>query len=133
MNKLISFYAGMILLLSVFAVRGTWAQDPLEVAPDLYKFDFENDRVRVMEVHFKPGDKIAPHSHPDHFVYVLEPGKIKISHPNETAPQEVELTKGQVVWVDAETHWAENIGTTDVRLLVVELKGEQPQAKLQQG
>ncbi len=126
-NKLISFFTGIILLLSVFVAREARAQDPLEVAPGLYKLDFENDKVRVMEAHFKPGDKIAEHSHPDHFVYVLEPGKLKINHPNEVEPQEVELTKGQVVWINAETHWAENTGTTDVRLVVVELKDQKIQ------
>lgn len=132
MKKIIFGFGGVILLLSVFVMREARAQDPLEVAPELYKLDFENEHVRVMEVHFKPGDKIAPHSHPDHFVYVLEAGKLKISHPNEVEPQEVELTAGQVVWVNAESHWAENIGTTNIRLLVVELKAPQTQAQPQQ-
>ena len=32
------------------------------------------------------------------------------------------LSAGQVLWIPAETHWAENTGKTKVRLLVNELK-----------
>lgn len=116
----------LLLLLSLFALfvlHGVaFALDPLAVAPNLYKKLFENEKVRVMEVTFNPGDKIKKHSHPDHFVTVLEPGKIKIFKEDGSA-QEMVLTQEQVVWIPAETHWAENIGTTRVKLLVSELKG----------
>lgn len=32
------------------------------------------------------------------------------------------LDVGDIIWIDAETHWAVNTGTTVVRLLVTELK-----------
>jgi quercetin dioxygenase-like cupin family protein len=81
-----------------------------------------------MQVTFKPGQKIAAHSHPDHYVYVLEGGTLKISHPDGTSG-DANLAVGQVVWIAAETHWAENTGTTTVRLLVNELKEPRPKAK----
>jgi beta-alanine degradation protein BauB len=102
------------------------AQDPLAVAPDMYRLLLDNERVRVMEVTFKPGQKIASHSHPDHCMYVAEAGKLRISKPDGSS-SEVELQLGQVVWVPAETHWAENIGQTTVRIVVHELKS--PPAK----
>lgn len=97
------------------------AQDPVKVGPNIYKQVFENERVRVCDVKFKPGDKIAQHSHPDHFIYVLDPGKLRISKPDGTS-SEADFQVGQVVWIAAETHWAENIGSTEVHALVVELK-----------
>jgi hypothetical protein len=39
----------------------------------------ENDRVRVLQVLFKPNDKTVMHSHPDHVVYVLKGGKLKLT------------------------------------------------------
>lgn len=99
------------------------AQDPLAVAPEMYRLLFENERVRVMEVTFKPGQKIAPHSHPDHYVYVAEGGKLRLSKP-DVDPAEIEVKPGDVVWIAAEKHWAENIGTTQVRLIVNELKAK---------
>jgi len=116
--------------------RGTWvgltlglllvgrlamAQDPLEVGPDIYKLVFQNDRVRVMEITFKPGDKIALHSHPDHFVYVLSGGTLALSSPDGTKKEFVGKP-GDVVWISAESHAAENIGTTEFKGVVVELK-----------
>ncbi len=97
------------------------AQDPLKVAPTMYKLVFENERVRIMEVSFKPGEKIAQHSHPDHFGYILEAGKLKISKPDGTS-SELDGKVGDVVWIPTETHSGENIGKTTVRVLVVELK-----------
>lgn len=112
-----------LILVSLILVGSVSAasKDPLQVAPDMYKLLFENDKVRVMEVVFKPGAKIAEHSHPDHFVTVLKPGKLKISKPDGTS-NEIELKKEQVVWIPAESHWAQNTGTTPVKLLVTELK-----------
>lgn len=106
-------------------VRPASAQDPLKVAPSMYKLVHENARVRVMEVTFKPGAKIAAHSHPDHFVYALSTGKLKISKP-QGEPAELEVKVGEVLWIPAETHWAENTGSTEVRLLVTELKEPAP-------
>ncbi len=97
------------------------AQDPLKAAPTMYKLVFENERVRVMEVTFKVGEKIAPHSHPDHFAYILEAGKLKISKPDGTGG-ELDGKVGDVVWIPAETHSGQNVGTTTMRILVVELK-----------
>jgi quercetin dioxygenase-like cupin family protein len=86
----------------------------------MYKLLFENDRVRVMEVTFKPGERIAEHSHPDHFAYVVTGGKLKITAGEKTT--EADLTPGQVLWIAAEKHWAVNVGSTEVRLMVTELK-----------
>lgn len=97
------------------------AADPLDVAPDMYKKLFENEKVRVMEVQFAPGQAIPEHSHPDHFVYVLQPGQLRISKPDGSAT-DADLQPGAVVWMSAETHSAVNTGATPVDLLVVEIK-----------
>jgi quercetin dioxygenase-like cupin family protein len=99
-----------------------FAQDPLEVAPGMYRLLFENDKVRVMEVTFQPGQKIAAHAHPDHYVYVAEGGTLRIS--KDDGSSDVTVKPGDVIWINAEKHWAENIGTTVVRLIVNELKTE---------
>lgn len=113
------------VMVSCFAVQFAGAQDPLKVAPAMYKPVFENERVRVMEVTFKPGEKIAVHSHPDHFVYVLSAGKLRVTNADGKVT-DADLTVGQVVWFSAETHSAVNTGTTEVRALVTELKEPAP-------
>ena len=110
-------FGAMMFLLTAAAM----AQDPLTVGPDIYRLLFENERVRAMEVKFNPGDSIGVHSHPDHLVYVLDPGTLRISHPDGSF-MDVEGKAGDVFWMNAETHSAVNTGTTTMRLLVVELK-----------
>ena len=70
------------LLVGGLAVRLACAQDPMQVGPNIYKLLFENERVRVFEVRFKPGERIAMHAHPDHVVYMLDDGKLKLSSPD---------------------------------------------------
>src|SRR3989338_7615247 len=105
----------------MFLAHISFAADPLEVAPNMYTLIYENDQVRVMQVTFQVGEQIAEHSHPDHFVYVLEGGNLKITKADGTVT-DAELKVGDVVWINAEAHWAINTGTTPVRLLVTELK-----------
>ena len=119
----------LVALIGMFVgstLHAAMADDPMKVAPDMYKLVFENDRVRVMEVTFQPGQKIPKHSHPDHYIYVAEGGSIKINKPDGTTA-DANFTVGQVVWISAETHWAQNTGTSVVRLVVNELK--EPRAK----
>jgi quercetin dioxygenase-like cupin family protein len=95
--------------------------DALHGASNVYKFIMENDRVRVLDAHFKPGAKAAMHTHPDHVVYILNDGKLNLT-PSKGKTQEIDLKSGQAIWMDATSHAAENPGKTDVHLLVVELK-----------
>ncbi|DAC72732.1 MAG TPA: cytoplasmic protein [Thermoplasmata archaeon] len=95
--------------------------DALHAAPNVYKLLMENDRVRVFDARFKPGEKAAMHTHPDHIVYVFNDGKLKLS-PSKGKTQEMDLKAGQTIWMDAASHAAENLGRTDAHLLVVELK-----------
>lgn len=96
------------------------SRDPMKVAKNVYKFIMENDRVRVLEASFKPGDKAIMHDHPDHLVYVLSDGKINLKSSGKT--DLLDLKKGQAVFLKAQSHEAENTGKTDLHLLVVELK-----------
>jgi beta-alanine degradation protein BauB len=94
--------------------------DPLDVASNVYKLKMENDRVRVFDVTFKTGDKAVMHQHPDHVVYVLEGGKMKLT--SEGKIDILELKGGDAIFLNAQSHEAENIGQSTLELLVVELK-----------
>jgi quercetin dioxygenase-like cupin family protein len=96
------------------------SRDPMKVAKNVYKFIMENDRVRVLEASFRPGDKAIMHDHPDHVVYVLNDGKINLRSSGKT--DVLDLKRGQAIFIKAQSHEAENTGKTDLHLLVVELK-----------
>jgi quercetin dioxygenase-like cupin family protein len=95
--------------------------DALQAASNVYKLIMENDRVRVFDLRFKPGEKAAMHRHPDHIVYIFNDGKLKLI-PSKGKTQELDLKAGQAIWMDAISHAAENLGKTDAHMLVVELK-----------
>jgi quercetin dioxygenase-like cupin family protein len=95
--------------------------DPLVVAGDVYKLLMENDRVRVFDIHFKPGQKAVMHGHPDHVVYVIAGGTLKLTLPDGKS-QEIPAKTGQAMWIDAGPHETVNIGSTEAHLLAIELK-----------
>jgi len=94
--------------------------DPMIAANNVYKFLMENDRVRVLQVTFKPGAIAKMHHHPDHVVVALKGGKLKLTSNGKTS--DVKLDAGQVMFLNAQNHEAENTGKTTVDLVVVELK-----------
>jgi len=97
------------------------AQDPAVVNAKTIQVKLDNDRVRVLEAALKPGEKEQLHSHPAYVVYVVAGGKVR-NHLADGKTSETEFKTGDVVYRDPLTHWAENIGTTTVRFILVELK-----------
>ena len=116
---------GTIGLLVVFAALGfarpATAPDPLQMAPDHYKVVFENERVRVLSFHSSPGDKWGLHSHPDAVTVSLSDYKLRNVVPG-SEPTVIERKRGEAYWIPARSHTGENIGTTDMDSIIVELK-----------
>jgi hypothetical protein len=59
------------------------AQDPLKVAPQAYKLEFENEWVKVMRVHYGPHEKIPAHDHTERaaaYVYLNDGGPVIFKH-----------------------------------------------------
>jgi len=101
-----------------------FAQDRRAVDPSM-KVLLENDRVRVQEHFLKPGEKIAMHSHPDKVIYALNDWKVRETLMDGTT-RVVEGKAGTARWGKATQHAVENIGTTEVRNIVIELKNPSP-------
>jgi quercetin dioxygenase-like cupin family protein len=122
--------AAVFVCLALVLTAGTaMAQDPLTVGPNIYHKIFENARVRMMEVTFAPGDSIAMHGHPDHAVYVVTGGTLRVTN-SDGKTMTAELKAGNPIWFDAVIHAAKNIGTTSLKLLVVELKEKAHSTKM---
>jgi quercetin dioxygenase-like cupin family protein len=97
------------------------APDPVKAAPQAFTEKLNNAHVRVLEYHSKPGDKEAMHSHPAVVIYIISGGKFKSTTPDGKS-QETEYKTGDVVWREAMTHSGENIGTTEIHAILVEMK-----------
>lgn len=83
----------------------------------------ENDRVHVHEGTIKIGFKTPEHTHPaNEAIYVLSGGRVRVTLPDGTA-RVADLKTGEIMWRSIpETHVAENIGDTEIRLLTFRLK-----------
>jgi len=104
-------------------LRVALAQDTLLVNADSVHLKLENDRVRVLESNLQPGGKEKMHSHPSYVIYVIKGGRVRI-HNADGKTSEADLKAGDVIFRDPVTHWAENIGTTEIAEIMVELKGQ---------
>jgi beta-alanine degradation protein BauB len=91
-------------------------------APKVYHLDFENEQVRAYNVHFDPGEKAPMHAHPNHIIFPLNDGRMRITTANGKS-QEMDIKANKAVWSNATAHTAENIGPNEINMFVVELKG----------
>ncbi len=94
------------------------AKHVTSVAPKMTKVLFENDRVRVIELNMKKGDKVGEHTHGAYFAYAVTPFDYKNTSGGKTERKRMKASN--VDWSDGETHAIEALMTG--RALVVELK-----------
>jgi hypothetical protein len=106
-------------------------KDALAVAPDVYKVVFENERIRVLSFATQPGQKWALHSHPDSLAVSLSEYSVRNLAPAQ-APVERHSRPGDVRWIPASSHTGENMGTTEMRGLIVELKDPVPSTSIEE-
>ena len=96
------------------------AQDRATVVPGM-KVLLENECVRVQYHDVAVGQTIPMHSHPSYVVYVLRSFRARITLPDGT--QRIsEHKQGEAYCNEPITHSVENLGSTDIHNLVVELK-----------
>ena len=107
------------ILMTVLFSSCVYAVDFLEAAPKQTKVLFENDKVRVIDVHFKKGDKVPMHSHPDIVLYVIKGGKTRFTDADGKTV-ESQSKDGTASFRAATTHSHEHLA--DVRAIVIELK-----------
>jgi len=116
MNKFIP-----IVCMSILSFGISFAQDPVKVDPAHFKVILDNEYVRIMDVHLKPGEKTPMHSHPNHVVYWLTDGTAKFTLADGKTGT-VTFKAGQADWHNAETHTGENVGKNETHNLNIELK-----------
>ena len=98
------------------------AVDALAASPDNFRLVLENDRVRVLEYTLLPGQRDRRHTHPRRVAHVIAGGTLRVHFP-DGRHLDFEEKAGDTSWGDpAPLHDTENIGTTPIRILLVEMK-----------
>ena len=101
------------------------ALEPLTAGSKYAKLLQDTLGIKMYEFTVKPGDSVALHKHPDHLVYVLQGGKVRISF-NGGPGQEMEFKPGMGFISPALTDAGKNIGKTTLKLVVADIYRNRP-------
>jgi quercetin dioxygenase-like cupin family protein len=112
----------LVLGVSLAAASSVRAQDAVKVDPKHYKIVAENERVRVLKASYAAGEKGVMHEHPDGFAVFLTDAKVRFGLPGGSTSPEVSQKAGDVVVSEAGKHVPENLGTSAMAAIVVEVK-----------
>ncbi len=115
--------AGAIVTAAVLTAQTPSAPDAVKASPQLYRdTGVDNGRVRVVEYHIKPGQHEPLHTHLAGVAYVISGGTLRTTDANGKESIGT-LETGEVHWRDGHVvHSVENVGDTELRALIVELK-----------
>ena len=81
----------------------------------------DNAQVRILEAVLPPGVQEMLHSHPACVMYVIEGGKVR-NHLANGKVRRIRAGHGPDPLPGADDALGENVGTTTIRLILVELK-----------
>ena len=130
MNRISYFVLGSLagVALSTAVLQGAQkrvseaVRDAVKVTPQYYTVRLDNDRVRVLDYRLPAGQAEALHTHEPGVAYVISGAKLRTATADGVA-SEGTLTAGDVHWRDKKiTHAVQNVGDTELRALIVELK-----------
>ena len=112
----------LIMATALVALAGyALAQDSGPRSGSLYRQVMDNERVRVFQANFKPGDKLPSRNYPTHLLVTLTDGTLVFT-PADRTGYEVSFKAGETMWFPPLTRATENDSDKEVRVLVVEFK-----------
>ena len=109
------------------SVRPAGSADPAQVDPVHQQVECENEQIRVIREHYKPGEKIILHGHPDNVQVLLSDMKVELT-TDDGKTAEVRGNAGEVLWRGVSQHSGQVLDTP-LEQIVVEMKG--PAATMQ--
>ena len=127
MSKIWKYVAATTIAAATAAAFISCAQVRVAAVPDRVaavpetKVLLENECVRVQYHDVAVGQTIPMHSHPTYIVYVLKSFKARITLADGTQRMS-ERQAGDVYWNEPITHSVENLGSSDIHNLIIELK-----------
>jgi mannose-6-phosphate isomerase-like protein (cupin superfamily) len=125
MNKRLAavFCVGLVTGIAATVAAVAWSGNTLASGKNSSRVLLENERVRVREALFMPGEKPGMHTHDlPHVGVIIDGGTLKFNSPDGKV-ETLELPRGAVGYRDANvTHEPINPGKTPIRVIEVEIK-----------
>ena len=119
--------SALVAVLVLGVAQAASAQDPVSVAPALYKVEVDNAWVRVLRTTRAPHGKSPMHSHPATVVVLLTDSHQRVTGANGNV-SEVSRKAGDVIYNEANTHAEESLSDRPLEAIVVELKPSAPKS-----
>jgi len=95
--------------------------DPLIAGAAFSKKISDTLGFKMFEVTLKHGDSIPMHAHPDHAIYILEPGTVLLYTQGRATPDTLTGSKAGDAWIGGPyTDAVKNIGKTQMRFLEID-------------
>lgn len=124
MKNVTKFLAIAVLMFAVISFHPAKAQDVVKTNPKQAKLLCDTAGVRMVLVSWKPGQQLAPHTHPVSEMYVLSGGQLTVTHTAGSVDT-LNLKTGDYMQTPPEIqHTTKNTGKTNVKIILVEIKAK---------
>jgi len=115
MLKLFSALAMLLFVVPLFAQEATVSE------PKHYHVAFENEHVRVVDIHYGPHEKSAMHEHPAGVIVYVTEGHFRFTDDHGKV-MEAHAKAGESRWFPAFKHKVENLSDKSFDGVYIELK-----------
>ena len=136
MKRLTGIFMGLLVatVMLAFTTKAVMAQEKAKMAPAEEKMKaemkkgapttkvlLENERVRVSDTRYKPGDKGEMKERPDRVTYYIKGGELRRHYPDGKT-ENVKRKDGEVAFTKKNTAATENVGKTEAHWIGIQLK-----------
>jgi hypothetical protein len=97
------------------------SRDALQVDPQHYRLEFENDKIRVLRLTLKTNEAVPMHDDVDALVVCLKECHVRFTLPNGRS-EDVHMETGTTRWTFGDRRSEKNLGTKPVDMLFFETK-----------
>ncbi len=95
--------------------------DAVDLDPQRYTVDFENDKVRVIRIRYGPHERSVMHRHREAVVIHLTDHRVRMTYPDGSS-ETVIAQAGDTQWAPAVEHLPENLTDEPLEVILLELK-----------
>ena len=124
-NTVLGMLAGIFVGAFLFGqpiVNGQRSLDPLVVAPDHFKLEFENEYVRVIREHTDAHGKVPMHEHSLPGINVLLGDQNVRQTQVDGSVRDLHRKAGEVYWTAPSIHAGENMSDAPLEYIRIDIK-----------
>ena len=111
----------LLLTATLLFGNAVLAQDATRIEPIHYHVAFENEHVRVVDMHYGPHEKSSMHQHPAGVAVYITPGHFRFTDESGKVV-DADAKAGEARWFSAFKHKVENLSDKPFDGVYIEIK-----------